>query len=148
MKNASLFLALAFPLAFSTTRAAGQIRRNTGLLHPSGEAGPVVAVLYTEQLPIRPDSREAFLTAATTLGGLARRESGCRDFRVYEAPGSTGTFFVVEEWGSEAALAAHHRQPYQQAYQQQIRALLAAPASTTTYQVSARKVTSLTPANR
>ena len=148
MRSAFLFLALAVPLAFSTTRAAGQIRRNTGLLHHATEAGPPVEVLYTEQLPIRPESREAFLTAATALGGQARRESGCRDFRVYEASGAPGTFFLVEEWTSEAALAAHRRQPYQQAYQQQVLALLAAPATTTAYQVSARKVTSLAPGNR
>jgi quinol monooxygenase YgiN len=148
MKNTLLFLALAVPFALSTTQAAGQIRRNTGLLHRANEACPVVAVLCTAQLPIRPESREGFLAATAAWGEQVRREKGCRDFRVYEAPGSPGTFFLLEEWATEADLAAHRRQPTQRAYQRQIQALLAAPAAATTYQVSARQATALVPANR
>jgi quinol monooxygenase YgiN len=127
------FLALTVSLALSTTRATGQVSRITGLLHPSSEARPATLVLYTAKLPIRPESREVFLTAATALGELVRREAGCLDFALYEAPRARGTFFLVEEWANEMALATHRRQPYEQACQQQLPALLAAPATATAY---------------
>ena len=139
------FLALTVPLALSTTQATGQVSRNTGLLHPSSEVRPAALVLHTVKLPIWPESHEVFLTAATALGELVRQEAGCLDFVLYKAPGARGTFFQVEEWANETALAAHRRQPYEQAYQQQLPALLAAPATATVYQVSACSVQPLLP---
>jgi quinol monooxygenase YgiN len=141
-----VFLALAV-CSLSATRAAGQIRRNTGLLHHGGEASPVSLIVYTEKLPIRPESRAAFLTATTMLSAQVRREPGCRDFGLYEASETPGTFFLVEEWANEAALAAHQRRAYELAYQSQLPAILAAPATTTAYQVHARTVALLPPAH-
>ncbi len=137
MKNNFSSLVLLVLLALSTTRAVGQIRRNTGLLHRD-EAGGTTLVLYTEKLPIRPESRDAFLTATTTLNNLARSETGCLDLGLYESTETPGTFLLIGEWASEAALAAHKQQPYELAYQQQLPAFLAAPATATAYQVSRR----------
>lgn len=148
MNRSSFILALLASLVLTTTRVAGQVQRNSGLLHPRGETGPAGLVLFTAKLPIRPESREVFLTAATTMGGLVRQEAGCLDFSLYEDPAARGTFFLVEEWASEAALAAHRRLAYEQAYQQQLMALLAATATTTVYRVNARTVLPLLPSTR
>ena len=148
MNHCCFILALMASLVFSTTRVAGQIRRNSGLLHRDAEASPADLVLYTARVPVRPESREVFLTATTTLAELARRETGCVEFGIYEASDARGTFLIVEEWASQDALSSHHRQAYELAYEQQLAALLAAPASTTVFRVSARTVRPLLPGTR
>ena len=53
-----------------------------------------------------------------------RAEPGCVDFRLCE-DADEQVLYLYEEWRDEAALAAHHRQPYTQAVFEAYRSWLA-----------------------
>ncbi len=77
-------------------------------------------IIMTDQLnviaQIRPHaaSYDAARSAICEIIDRTRTEPGCIEFRLSENLES-GTLHLYEEWRDEAALAAHHDQPYTQA---------------------------------
>lgn len=88
---------------------------------------------------IRPGKREQALRAAQTMVRATLTEAGCRHYRFYADLDDPETFFVFEEWESEAALARHFESDHMRAFQQELPDLLAAPPQIRRYEVSAAR---------
>lgn len=76
---------------------SGPVDQPAAFTHPPLEAGPVAVELRYE---IRPGTREAFIEAATRLGGV-RRRNGATFWRLYRDLAGEHRFterFIVESW--------------------------------------------------
>ncbi len=66
----------------------------------------------------------------------SRAEEGCLSYRVYRSLESPDEVVFVEEWKSQAALDLHFGTPHFRAYDQAVRAQLAAPPAIRVYQAA------------
>ncbi len=86
-------------------------------------------IVIAGKIQIRPERREEAVRAALAMAEATRRESGCVSYAFYADLVDQGTFFIFEEWESDAALVAHFQTQHMARFQQQATALLAgAPA--------------------
>lgn len=74
------------------------------------------------------DARHAILG----IMSATRAEPGCRAFTLHDDREGGGRLYLYEVWDSEAALAAHHDQPYTQAVFDSYREWLSEPVELTT----------------
>lgn len=63
-------------------------------------------IIVSGRISVRPEARQAFVTASAQAVALARRTPGCRDFVVAADPLEPDRVNVYEEWESEQALLA------------------------------------------
>lgn len=61
-------------------------------------------IIVSGRIYVRPEARQAFVTASAQAVALARRTPGCRDFVVAADPLEPDRVNVYEEWESEQAL--------------------------------------------
>jgi quinol monooxygenase YgiN len=64
---------------------------------------------------IKPESREAFLTAARDVIAQTREEPGSLSYSCYEDISEPNVFVFYEEWRAQADIDAHLAKPYTQA---------------------------------
>jgi quinol monooxygenase YgiN len=147
MKLPLLLLLLGACTALRPYVANGQITRHTGLLHHE-EPAEAALLVSTARLPIKPESRPAFLATEAALAVPVRQEAGCLSYAVYEDPSAPNTFFTVEEWATQAAWEAHCKHPDAATYLKLLPGWLAGPATSQLYQVSHRRVVVTSPATR
>lgn len=63
-------------------------------------------IIVSGRIYVRPEGRQAFVTASAEAVALARQTPGCRDFVVAADPLEPDRVNVYEEWESEQALLA------------------------------------------
>ncbi|WP_210187005.1 putative quinol monooxygenase [Methylobacterium gossipiicola] len=90
---------------------------------------PEPLVLFARIAP-KPEHFVAARRAVSEILAATRSEPGCRSFVLHEDEGG-GCLYLYEIWDNEAALAAHHAQPYTQAVFEQYRAWLSEPVEIT-----------------
>ena len=86
-------------------------------------------VVFAKICP-KPEHLEDAKAAILGILGPTRQEPGCRQFRLLSGEGD-GRLYLYEEWTNEAALAAHHEQPYTQRVFDSYRNWLAMPVEVT-----------------
>ena len=92
-------------------------------------------IVIAGKIQVRPERREEAVRAALAMAEATRREQGCVSYTFYGDLVDQGTFFLFEEWESDAALAAHFQTPHMARFQEQVPALLAAPPTIRRYVV-------------
>ena len=92
-------------------------------------------IVIAGKIQIRPERREEAARAARAIAEATRREQGCVSYGFYGDLADPGTFFLFEEWESDAALAAHFQTPHMARFQEQVPSLLAAPPTIRRYVV-------------
>lgn len=147
MKSSFLLVFFVCWAVLQPRLAIGQITRNTGLLHHA-EPAEAALVVSTARLPIKPESRPAFLAVEAALAIPTRQEAGCLSYALYEDPNAPNTFLTVEEWATEAAWEAHCKHPDASVYLKLLPDWLAAPATSQHYLVSSSRMIVTPPATR
>lgn len=79
----------------------------------------------------KPEHVEAARKAILSIVPATRAEPGCRVFKLHDAHDGDGRLYLYEVWADEAALVAHHHQPYTQAVFDSYREWLAGPVEIT-----------------
>lgn len=79
----------------------------------------------------KPEHVEAARQAVLGIISATRAEPGCRTFVLHDDLGGGGRLYLYEVWDSEAALAAHHNEPYTRAVFDSYREWLAEPVEIT-----------------
>ena len=92
-------------------------------------------IVIAGKIQVRPERREEAVRAALAMVEATRREQGCVSYAFYGDLVDQGTFFLFEEWESDAALAAHFQSEHMARFQQQVPALIAGPPSIKRYAV-------------
>ncbi len=94
----------------------------------SGEAVRVVAHIHAKA------GKEKELRAILmTLPEPTRKETGCREYRLYQNNEDPADFTFVEEWDNDAVLEIHLKTPHVQAALSQVPALVDAPPDVRRY---------------
>jgi len=81
----------------------------------------------------RPESRSALRAALTENMLASRLEAGCVRYELAQSTTEPDEFVTLEEWRTEADVAAHLKTPHVQALLAKALALLAAPPDIRTY---------------
>ena len=92
-------------------------------------------IVIAGKIQVKPERRDEARKAALDMVEATRRESGCLSYAFYADLVEPATFFLFEEWESDAALAAHFQTEHMARFQQQVPALLAAPPTIKRYVV-------------
>ena len=92
-------------------------------------------IVIAGKILVKPERRDEAQRAALAMAEATRREAGCISYTFYADLVEPGTFFLFEEWESDAALAAHFQTEHMARFQQQVPALVAGPPKITRYVV-------------
>ena len=92
-------------------------------------------IVVAGKIPVKPERRDEAQRAALAMVEATRREPGCISYAFYADLVEAGTFFVFEEWESEAALMAHFQSEHMARFQQRAAGLLAGPPTIKRYAV-------------
>jgi quinol monooxygenase YgiN len=92
-------------------------------------------IVIAGKIQVKPERREEARRAALEMVEATRREAGCISYAFYADLVDPGTFFIFEEWESDAALGAHFQSEHMARFQRQAAALVAAPPSINRYTV-------------
>ena len=92
-------------------------------------------IVIAGKITVKPELREEARHAALEMVEATRREAGCLSYAFYADLVDPGTFFIFEEWESDAALGAHFQSEHMARFQQQAATLVAGPPSITRYTV-------------
>ena len=92
-------------------------------------------IVIAGKILVKPERRAEAQRAALAMAEATRREAGCISYAFYADLVEPGTFFIFEEWESDAALAAHFQSEHMARFQQQAPAFLAAPPTIKRYVV-------------
>ncbi|MDO9425916.1 MAG: putative quinol monooxygenase [Methylobacterium sp.] len=79
----------------------------------------------------KPEHRAAARDAVLDILAVTRSEPGCRRFTLHDDRDGGGDLYLYEVWDDEAALAAHHAQPYTRAVFDRYRTWLSEPVEIT-----------------
>ena len=79
----------------------------------------------------KPEHFDAARRAILGIMSETRAEPGCRVFTLHDDRDDSGRLYLYEVWDGEAALVAHHDQPYTQAVFTRYRDWLAEPVELT-----------------
>ena len=92
-------------------------------------------IIIAGKIQVRPERRDEAARAALAMVEATRREPGCVSYAFYGDLVDPGTFFLFEEWESDAALAAHFQTEHMARFQAEVPSLLAAPPTISRYVV-------------
>ena len=92
-------------------------------------------IVIAGKIQVKPERRDEARKAALDMVEATRREAGCVSYAFYADLVEPATFFLFEEWESDAALAAHFQTEHMARFQQQAPAFLAAPPTIKRYVV-------------
>ena len=92
-------------------------------------------IVIAGKIQVKPERRDEARKAALDMVEATRRESGCLSYAFYADLVEPATFFLFEEWESDAALGAHFQTEHMARFQQQAPAFLAAPPTIKRYVV-------------
>lgn len=86
------------------------------------------------QVQIRPECREAFLTAVRAITPLSRAEAGCLEYGFFQDLDDPNRFITFERWASAAALSAHFHEPHTLTLLKRAPEMVSAPPAITAYE--------------
>ena len=92
-------------------------------------------IVIAGKIQVKPERRDEARKAALDMVEATRREAGCVSYAFYADLVEPATFFLFEEWESDAALGAHFQTEHMARFQQQAPAFLAAPPTIKRYVV-------------
>lgn len=92
-------------------------------------------IVIAGKIQVKPERRDEARKAALDMVEATRREAGCVSYAFYADLVEPATFFLFEEWESDAALAAHFQTEHMARFQHQIPPLIAAPPTIKRYVV-------------
>ena len=73
-------------------------------------------IIVTARAQVRPDKRDAAISAAQDMRKLTLDEPGCTDYRFWSATDDPNAILVFEEWEERSALDAHLVAPHTAAF--------------------------------
>lgn len=79
----------------------------------------------------KPEFLEAARQAILSIMVATRKEAECRTFALHEDRDGGGRLYLYEMWDDDAALAAHHNQPYTRSVFDSYREWLSEPVDIT-----------------
>lgn len=85
---------------------------------------------------LRLGRRAEAVQVAEAMVRATQAEAGCGHYQLYADLNDPDTFFLFEEWESEAALASHFATEHMRVFQERLPGLLAAPPQIRRYEVS------------
>lgn len=89
------------------------------------------ALVVLARITPRPEHLDAARQAVLGIVPATRAEPGCRVFTLHDGRDGDGRLYLYEVWEDEAALAAHHAQPYTRAVFDSYRTWLSEPVEIT-----------------
>ena len=92
-------------------------------------------IVIAGKIQVKPERRDEARKAALDMVEATRREAGCVSYAFYADLVEPATFFLFEEWESDAALGAHFQTEHMARFQQQIPPLIASPPAIKRYVV-------------
>ena len=92
-------------------------------------------IVIAGKIQVKPEKRDEAQKAALAMVEATRRESGCISYTFYADLVEPATFFLFEEWESDAALGSHFQTEHMARFQQQAPAFIAAPPAIKRYVV-------------
>lgn len=95
-------------------------------------------IIITGLVATRPDRRDEAITLGRWMSEETEREPGCARYRFYADLDDPNTFFLFEEWESEAALQAHFRTRHVARFNAALRGIIAAAPTIARYEVSGK----------
>lgn len=93
-------------------------------------------LIVAGQVQIKPEMREEAVQAALTMAKATQAEDGCIAYRFYSPLDDPNTFFIFEQWESEAALQAHFQTPHMATFREVLPRVLAGEMAIKRYDVS------------
>ena len=93
-------------------------------------------IVIAGTIPVKPEAREEAYKLASMLEEAARKEPGCLMYTFYADRNNPSTFFIFEEWESDAALAKHFQTEHMKQFMQQAPNILAGPPAAKKYEVT------------
>ncbi|MBW4580031.1 MAG: antibiotic biosynthesis monooxygenase [Tildeniella nuda ZEHNDER 1965/U140] len=103
-------------------------------------------LLTVAKLTIKPDEREAFISASNLLSEPSRTEEGCVSWEYFQDTTDPNTFVFIEEWTGKEAFDFHFHTEHFQKYLTLLRARwLTKPFSVRQYTIDATEVATVTP---
>lgn len=94
-------------------------------------------IIISGRVAIKAGQRDKAIGVARTMVAATVKEPGCLRYRFYADLDDPDTFFLYEEWESEAALAAHFETTHMAAFQAELPALLGGPLDIRRYAATA-----------
>jgi quinol monooxygenase YgiN len=92
-------------------------------------------IVVAGRIQVNPEVRSEAVRVALTMAEATRAEPGCVSYRFYADLADPNTFFIFEEWESEAALARHFETPHMAEFQSQIPNFVGGPLEIKRYVV-------------
>jgi quinol monooxygenase YgiN len=86
-----------------------------------------MAIRVVAHLQASPGKEQQLRAVLLSLLEPTRRESGCREYRLYQNTQDDRAFVFVEEWDDDAALDTHLQAPHLQAAIAEMQDLVAGP---------------------
>ncbi len=93
-------------------------------------------IVIAGTIPVKAAAREEAYKLATMLEDATRKEPGCLAYTFYADRNDPNTFFIFEEWESDAALASHFQTAHMKQFLQQAPQILAGPPVAKKYTVT------------
>lgn len=92
-------------------------------------------LIVSATMPVQPEKREAFISAATTCAQATCKETGNLSYAVLADMTADNTFVTFEEWETPEAEAAHMQTDHLKAFIGEIRTYLAGAPAIRRYEV-------------
>ncbi len=93
-------------------------------------------IVIAGTIPIKPDAWEEAKQLAGRLEEATRKEPGCLMYTFHIDRTKPSTFFIFEEWESDAALAQHFKTEHMKEFMQLAPKLLAGAVNAKKYEVT------------
>jgi quinol monooxygenase YgiN len=93
-------------------------------------------ILIAGRATLRPDQRDAALSAADAMRTHTIAEPGCDDYRFWVGSDDPNTFLLFEQWDAQESLDRHLTTPELGAFLDAIAPALAGPLEVTRFEVA------------
>jgi len=93
-------------------------------------------IIITARASVRPDQRDAAISAAHEMRKLTLDEPGCIDYRFWNATDAPDVFLVLEQWEGQTALDIHLAAPHTTAFLTDIAPAVEEAIEVTRFEVS------------
>ena len=94
-------------------------------------------IVVAGTVTVRPELREKAATAAVSMVAATQQEAGCLKYNIFSDLTDPHTFFVFEEWESDAALMGHFQSAHMATFAAVLGEVLAGPPDIIRYEITA-----------
>ena len=93
-------------------------------------------IIVTARAQVRPDQRDAAISAAEDMRKQTLDEPGCIDYRFWSATDDPNAILIFEQWDERSALDTHLAAPHTAAFLSEIIAAVDGAPEVTWFEVS------------